>query len=148
MSERRARCAAMSYSSIRRQIKAQVAADMEIICSNVNPISVVPIGNADVKPSFMEALSTQACDNYVDLPDTCDVDDASMDACSHSPIAAASCRRLDFPEFTSDGSEDSNLSEQLANWAVRFSIPLSATGALLNVLQQYHPSCHVTLELF
>jgi len=69
-----------------------------------------------------------------------------MDACSHSPIAAASCRGLDFPEFTSDsesqdtGSEDSNLSEQLANWAVRFSIPLSATGALLNVLQQYHPS--------
>lgn len=141
----------MSYSSFRRKIKTQVAADMQLIASSIPATSSSVTGSApnltvvvpvDVAIAESDLMNDDIEDVDIVLPELINV---GLDADGHQNEMIFS----DLHSLSSDSDEfaDKNiemfhspLDEQLSQWAEQFHIPLSATSALLSILKPYHPS--------
>jgi hypothetical protein len=140
----------VSYSSLRRQVKAQVDSDMQFIACNFGSSS----SESDHDITRRETLHVSA--GQMHQLDVCETDDSNVSAgiCrgdgdrDSSTLALESVTENDFDDCHWVDSDSDNehgsgqldiISRQLSDWAVTHSVNHSAVGALLGILKPHFP---------
>jgi len=142
--------ACRSYSSFRRQINAQVAADMQLIVGSCNAVEESPDidceatcllteGLPDVEMIKTDIMMLDDNQEFVE-PELLNMDAGNI----HHEIIMDDFQSL---PLDSDDSDECNpdisqppLDTQLAQWVNKCKIPHDAVGDLLRILKPYHPS--------
>jgi hypothetical protein len=139
----------MSYSSVRRQVRAQVEADMQFILDNHEDSEIGSLnlysdsGNTHLPPTHDATNSSDYGSTHDgvtgDFESVVDNHSSSIPEV-FSDFEFGDCHLVDSDSDTDDEEikiETDSILGQLVDWAVKYAVSLLALGALLSILKPY-----------
>lgn len=140
----------MSYSSLRRQVRAQVDADMQFILDNAEDSDLGDLylhSDSGIKHLSPAHDATNSSDDdsthdgiAVDFESVVDMHSQASTPEVFSDFEFTDCHLVDSDSDTDEEAidiETDSILGKLNNWAVEYAVSLLALGALLSILKPY-----------